>query len=97
MSFRLFYVVVCDLSFFFSSRRRHTRSKRDWSSDVCSSDLIFPTGHVAGGEDVGEEQDFLIRQVVLHFHRANVCERNARVLGLAAGVSAREVDRKSVV
>src|SRR5690349_3986758 len=29
------------LSFFFSSRRRHTRSLRDWSSDVCSSDL-FP-------------------------------------------------------
>src|SRR5699024_3503616 len=27
-------------SFFFSSRRRHTRSKRDWSSDVCSSDLL---------------------------------------------------------
>src|SRR5699024_1268251 len=26
--------------FFFSSRRRHTRSKRDWSSDVCSSDLL---------------------------------------------------------
>src|SRR5437868_15206559 len=30
--------------FFFSSRRRHTRSKRDWSSDVCSSDL---KGYVA--------------------------------------------------
>src|SRR5699024_12164163 len=28
-----------DMRFFFSSRRRHTRSKRDWSSDVCSSDL----------------------------------------------------------
>src|SRR6266536_3897300 len=27
------------LIFFFSSRRRHTRSTRDWSSDVCSSDL----------------------------------------------------------
>src|SRR5699024_11437134 len=27
------------LYFFFSSRRRHTSSKRDWSSDVCSSDL----------------------------------------------------------
>src|SRR5699024_11561941 len=27
------------LLFFFSSRRRHTRSKRDWSSYVCSSDL----------------------------------------------------------
>src|SRR5699024_11461025 len=26
--------------FFFSSRRRHTISKRDWSSDVCSSDLV---------------------------------------------------------
>src|SRR5699024_7138282 len=26
-------------AFFFSSRRRHTRSKRDWSSDMCSSDL----------------------------------------------------------
>src|SRR5437868_13446500 len=29
--------------FFFSSRRRHTRSKRDWSSDVCSSDLHLET------------------------------------------------------
>src|SRR2546428_9287985 len=27
--------------FFFSSRRRHTRSDRDWSSDVCSSDLTL--------------------------------------------------------
>src|SRR2546429_1689555 len=27
--------------FFFSSRRRHTRCSRDWSSDVCSSDLVF--------------------------------------------------------
>src|SRR5439155_17174084 len=28
------------LFFFFSSRRRHTRWPRDWSSDVCSSDLV---------------------------------------------------------
>src|SRR2546429_799490 len=28
--------------FFFSSRRRHTRCSRDWSSDVCSSDLPAP-------------------------------------------------------
>src|SRR5204863_4615309 len=27
--------------FFFSSRRRHTRSLRDWSSDMCSSDLLY--------------------------------------------------------
>src|SRR5690349_25051143 len=31
------YLIV--VVFFFSSRRRHTRSLRDWSSDVCSSDL----------------------------------------------------------
>src|SRR6266496_2259600 len=30
----------CISFFFFSSRRRHTRSLRDWSSDVCSSDLM---------------------------------------------------------
>src|SRR5256885_11609921 len=29
------------LSFFFSSRRRHTRLQGDWSSDVCSSDLAY--------------------------------------------------------
>src|SRR6266436_8375531 len=29
--------------FFFSSRRRHTRCSRDWSSDVCSSDLVRST------------------------------------------------------
>src|SRR5256885_12007246 len=33
--------------FFFSSRRRHTRLQGDWSSDVCSSDLIGYSGHEA--------------------------------------------------
>src|SRR5256885_4412602 len=32
--------VVISLFFFFSSRRRHTRLQGDWSSDVCSSDLV---------------------------------------------------------
>src|SRR5690554_8024617 len=43
------------MNFFFSSRRRHTRCGRDWSSDVCSSDLgngfahdLFPMGHNGG-------------------------------------------------
>src|SRR2546426_11317675 len=31
------------LCFFFSSRRRHTRLQGDWSSDVCSSDLVVCT------------------------------------------------------
>src|SRR5947209_10704060 len=42
-SFVVFYFVRLFLMliffFFFSSRRRHTRYWRDWSSDVCSSDL----------------------------------------------------------
>src|SRR2546429_4021994 len=33
------------LMFFFSSRRRHTRCSRDWSSDVCSSDLLYAMTH----------------------------------------------------
>src|SRR5690606_22382825 len=39
---------ICDLStlvFIFSSRRRHTRFSRDWSSDVCSSDLVLGMAH----------------------------------------------------
>src|SRR5947209_17736931 len=45
-------------NFFFSSRRRHTRYWRDWSSDVCSSDLLLAislsttdaVGHLYGPE-----------------------------------------------
>src|SRR5260370_1143875 len=46
-----YYLLVCACLigfFFFSSRRRHTRFKCDWSSDVCSSDLY---SHIPG--DVG--------------------------------------------
>src|SRR5207245_6952762 len=39
-----------DRSFVCSSRRRHTRCYRDWSSDVCSSDL---SGLIAGGSLAG--------------------------------------------
>src|SRR5205814_3450050 len=35
--------------FFFSSRRRHTRCLSDWSSDVCSSDLLWNTAGGLGG------------------------------------------------
>ena len=38
--FVVFVVVVVLFFFFFSSRRRHTRLVSDWSSDVCSSDLL---------------------------------------------------------
>src|SRR5438132_5316419 len=35
------FATILNLFFFFSSRRRHTRSLCDWSSDVCSSDLLL--------------------------------------------------------
>src|SRR5437899_6156350 len=41
------------LYFFFSSRRRHTRCLSDWSSDVCSSDLLPSPGAPAGLCDEG--------------------------------------------
>src|SRR5438034_5547008 len=49
-------VVVCYF-FFFSSRRRHTRSLCEWSSDVCSSDLVQTGNHLFrypdGNADLG--------------------------------------------
>src|SRR2546429_7354825 len=65
-------------SFFFSSRRRHTRCSRDWSSDVCSSDLArvddqFMANGAAGASD---EVKHSRRQlsVAQHFVEANAGE-----------------------
>src|SRR2546429_10010127 len=51
--------------FFFSSRRRHTRCSRDWSSDVCSSDLLRQTHRAdhelakgGGGSQLGGQSLF---------------------------------------
>src|SRR2546429_1887710 len=44
--FRVFF-------FFFSSRRRHTRCSRDWSSDVCSSDLVLAFGVSRRSREIG--------------------------------------------
>src|ERR1035441_10777430 len=51
--------------FFFSSRRRHTRCLSDWSSDVCSSDLLcLPSLH---GVDAYIYQQETVRKVLRHF------------------------------
>src|SRR5204862_5386614 len=52
--------------FFFSSRRRHTRSLRDWSSDVCSSDLVSAHRLSQRDRDVGCRDGRDLVQVHLH-------------------------------
>src|SRR5690606_17876126 len=47
--------------FFFSSRRRHTRFSRDWSSDVCSSDLT--DRRRAGDRSTRDDDRFLFLQL----------------------------------
>src|SRR6266852_5769792 len=54
--------------FFFSSRRRHTRCYRDWSSDVCSSDLIaVPDVRWVVTMKVDEEEISLLSQIIFDF------------------------------
>src|SRR5882762_10837484 len=77
--------------FFFSSRRRHTRFKCDWSSDVCSSDLQGPLVSEAvtmvhrPREDVGDGFDAAMRvpgkprQVILGVLIAKVVEQKERI------------------
>src|SRR6266702_5744137 len=55
----------CRFVFFFSSRRRHTRWPRDWSSDVCSSDL----------ENSAKEVKAAIRGVVAGYKQIEVADR----------------------
>src|SRR5690625_5484875 len=60
--------------FFFSSRRRHTRWPRDWSSDVCSSDLSAPRAQArqphphppAGLVEPDDLHLFVVTAVFLH-------------------------------
>src|SRR5207248_4476128 len=75
-------------SFFFSSRRRHTRSYGDWSSDVCSSDLaqylrqVAPDARGISSQSASEIEIATIgeRRVVAarHRKRRRRCERAER-------------------
>src|SRR2546422_8562840 len=64
--------------FFFSSRRRHTRCSRDWSSDVCSSDL-HPESR---GPAVAVE--LAVAEGAGPVHQPPVASRTPQVLRLAA-------------
>src|SRR5207237_5997224 len=90
-------------SFFFSGRRRHTRFKCDWSSDVCSSDLRFywsdglMSGRVSKGEtwrfhSIDHELRLTVGRSLGYLERYRLvpAERDPRQRWLAG-------DRKSVV
>src|SRR2546422_8590896 len=72
--------------FFFSSRRRHTRCSRDWSSDVCSSDLV--TGAIVG-EGLGDKVALITDgrfSGATHGHMVGHVSPEAAVGGPIAGV-----------
>src|SRR5690606_39516761 len=49
------FIILSHIFFFFSSRRRHTRFSRDWSSDVCSSDLRRGSCEYGGSQPAGAD------------------------------------------
>src|SRR5207249_9377776 len=67
----------------FSSRRRHTRSKRDWSSDVCSSDLNLSQREM----DLARSVQEVTEEVMLRLSRTLHRETGAENLCLAGGVA----------
>src|SRR5215510_15906442 len=70
------------LLFFFSSRRRHTRWPRDWSSDVCSSDLPwrFAVGADFAFPETSGQRPFGITLVNWYSRRLQiVAQRDAHV------------------
>src|SRR5215203_2516232 len=74
--------------FFFSSRRRHTRYWRDWSSDVCSSDLAERTFGYSSDAAVGREMaELIVPPDLRESHRHGL----ARLL---AGGEPRVLDRR---
>src|SRR6266496_4793254 len=85
--------------FFFSSRRRHTRSLRDWSSDVCSSDLPLrdsPAVHLARGERAEDQQiERALEQIALRRFHGLSCRRSTKTIGSAPGNVKRNMPRQT--
>src|SRR6266702_6249167 len=80
-------------AFFFSSRRRHTRWPRDWSSDVCSSDLKGGTSGAKGSKTfiapgllAGAQKNPGQKIHVIIQSSAGVSDAKAKLAGLGASV-----------
>src|SRR5206468_7823051 len=72
-------------SFFFSSRRRHTRSDRDWSSDVCSSDLELLDAR--GVEVRGDDADLCGEWPIGQLREILLLQHSSGTTGLQKGVA----------
>src|SRR5690606_1467162 len=59
------YSIYCSVYFFFSSRRRHTRFSRDWSSDVCSSDLAPHPNCTCGFYALPSKRDLMMTYTIM--------------------------------
>src|SRR2546422_3483285 len=82
--------------FFFSSRRRHTRCSRDWSSDVCSSDLKLFVFGALQGRWRGQALPSLASADPLTLARLGVSPDSAsRFLALAAASARRSEEHTS--
>src|SRR5947209_11435809 len=79
---------------FFSRRRRHTRYWRDWSSDVCSSDLAL-VGHIVGVEPARDSAGQPIAVLKLALNKsiqplpANSTDRKSVVEGKSVALGSR--------
>src|SRR5256885_8963739 len=70
------------MCFFFSSRRRHTRLQGDWSSDVCSSDLVL-----------GERRHMLGHGIMFHQKFPQLLSLRDDKINRLIQPSRREIDR----
>src|SRR5256884_2496611 len=84
--------------FFFSSRRRHTRCSRDWSSDVCSSDLLLDIIRLVDVQVGQEELQIIPIRFADAADLANILNQlfaSGRVGTVAPGVPPTEIGRAS--
>src|SRR5207248_7768857 len=90
---------ICYLSsFVFSSRRRHTSSYGDWSSDVCSSDLGSPNpagrrGFADGAHEIDLGDVVVLPELCNEIGRASCRER----VQIEVGAGSSRTNRRSVV
>src|SRR5699024_11373282 len=86
---------------FFSSSRRHTRSKRDWSSDVCSSDLEKYIWFSQTGEeqffDLVEDPQELINVAEVEVYQKRVERRRSQLIDELTGREEGYTDGKQLI